>query len=76
MRRKAVDSSMLTSIGYDPTSRTLELEYKNADVWQYLDIPPEESDALMQAQSHGACIRENIVGSYHESKVLSAGKRR
>jgi uncharacterized protein len=76
MERKAVDSSMLASVGYDPTSRTLELEYKNGDVWQYLDVPSEEFEGLMRAPSHGAYVQENIIGSYHESKISAARKRR
>ena len=35
MDREYVDSSMITSIGYDAMSCTLEVEFKSGVVWQY-----------------------------------------
>ena len=39
MDREYVDSSMITSIGYDAMSCTLEIEFKSGVVWQYHDFP-------------------------------------
>lgn len=39
MDREYVDSSMITSIGYDAMSCTLEVEFKSGVVWQYHDFP-------------------------------------
>ena len=39
MNREYVDSSMITSIGYDETTCTLEVEFKGGVVWQYHDFP-------------------------------------
>jgi hypothetical protein len=69
MDRKAVDSSMLKSIGYDSESQTLELEFKSGEVWQYMDVPAEEFEGLMNAPSHGSYARQNIIESYHETRV-------
>jgi KTSC domain len=71
MDRKAVKSSMLNSIGYDTDTQTLELEFKSGEVWQYMDVPAEEFEGLMNAPSHGGYARNNIIGSYHESRVLN-----
>jgi KTSC domain len=72
MDRKTVDSSMLKSIGYDPATQTLELEFNSGEVWQYLDVPSDEFEALMNASSHGSYARHNIIGSYHETRVSSS----
>jgi KTSC domain len=69
MDRKAVESSMLKSIGYDSNTQTLELEFKSGEVWQYMDVPAEEFEGLMNAPSHGSYARQNIIESYHESRV-------
>lgn len=39
MDRQYVDSTMITSIGYDPTTSTLEVEFKRGVVWAYLGFP-------------------------------------
>ncbi len=76
MDRKTVDSSMLKSIGYDPNTQTLELEFNNGQVWQYMDVPPEEFEGLMNASSHGSYARNNIIGDYNETKVSGRKSRR
>ena len=71
MDRKAVNSSMLASIGYDQQTQTLELEFNNGEVWQYMDVPNDEFEALMSAPSHGGYARQNIIEAYHETRVSS-----
>ncbi len=69
MDRKAVNSSMLKSIGYDENTQTLELEFKSGEVWQYMDVPSDEFEGLMNAPSHGGYARQNIIEAYHETRV-------
>jgi hypothetical protein len=76
MDRKAVDSSMLASIGYDAKTQTLELEFNSGEVWQYMDVPPEEFEGLMNASSHGSYARNNIIGDYAETRVSGRKSRR
>ena len=43
MRRQAVVSSMLHSIGYDAAHRSLEIEFASGGtVYEYLDVPANE----------------------------------
>jgi hypothetical protein len=46
MEREAVSSSSVASIGYDPESLTLEVEFASGDVYQYFDVPETEYDGL------------------------------
>ena len=40
MEREYVESSMITSIGYDPNTSILEIEFKSdGTIWQYYDFP-------------------------------------
>ncbi|NJK45260.1 MAG: KTSC domain-containing protein [Pleurocapsa sp. SU_196_0] len=68
MTRKAVTSSNLRSVGYDPATRTLEIEFKNG-VYQYADVPLEEYEALMAAGSHGSYFIQNIRDAYSVSRI-------
>lgn len=69
MRREAVDSSMLSSVGYDEESRTLEVEFTSGTVYRYFDVPPEEHRLLMEAGSIGKYMNANIKGLYASARV-------
>ncbi len=53
MRRKAVESSALVSVGYDSKSKTLEIEFPSGHVYQYLDVPASACKALLNSDSLG-----------------------
>ncbi len=68
MEREYVESSMITSIGYD--NSILEIEFKsNGQVWQYFDVPEYVYHEMMAADSHGKYFHKNIKGHYMESRV-------
>jgi len=69
MKRQAVDSSNIASIGYDAKSQTLEIEFLNGGVYQYFDVPNQIYEAMMNASSHGQYLAQNIKGNYRYSKV-------
>ena len=69
MERKAVDSSMLASVGYDPLTQTLEMEFKDGAVWQYLNVPELEYTRLIGSSSLGSYARDLIIGQYPEVRV-------
>ncbi len=68
MTRTAVTSSNLRSVGYDPASQTLEIEFKNG-VYQYADVPLEVYEALMASTSLGRYFIQNIKDAYSASKT-------
>lgn len=69
MNRQAVVSSNIASIGYDANSQTLEIEFLNGGVYQYFDVPSYVHEELMNADSHGQYLAQNIKGVYRYSKV-------
>lgn len=68
MDRIPVQSSNLTSVGYDPSSRTLEIEFNHGGVYEYYDVPQPEYDGLMAAGSHGTYFNQNIKDHYRYSR--------
>ncbi len=60
MKRTEVESSMIRSVGYDPDARILEIEFNSGQVYQYFDVPPQEYEGLMKAESHGRYFLANI----------------
>ncbi len=69
MKRKKVDSSNLASVGYDEEKQTLEIEFNHGGVYQYFDVPKEEYEALMNADSLGSYFYHNIRDVYEYEKL-------
>jgi len=75
MNRIATESSTIRSVGYDPKTRTLEIEFQSGQVYDYADIPPEVHEDLMKAESRGRYFREKIRDVYRYRRVSQAHAR-
>jgi hypothetical protein len=64
MHRERVDSSSLASVGYDGRSHTLEVQFRNGGVYQYLEVPEDEVRGFLTSESLGRYLNENIKESY------------
>ncbi len=69
MKRQPVSSSMISSIGYEPESKTLEIEFNTGAVWQYLDFPKKSWKDFKNADSIGRYFRDYIQDSYEEVRI-------
>lgn len=73
MHRLPVESSAVESVGYDPRTRTLEIEYAGDRVYRYFDVPPRTYELLLHAESVGAFVNRRVK-PYH--RFLPAAPRR
>ena len=64
MEREPVSSSNLVSVGYDATSETLEIEFQQTGVYQYLNVPQFMWERLMMADSVGKFFNAEIKNAY------------
>ncbi|MBE0539024.1 MAG: KTSC domain-containing protein [Ignavibacterium sp.] len=70
MEREHVSSSNLKSIGYDPDTQTLEIEFLNGGLYQYINVPERIYNGLMAASSHGSYFDQYIKkGGYRYRKL-------
>lgn len=69
MIRQPVSSSNIRSIGYDEGSQTLEVEFNSGGVYEYLGVPADEYDALMNAPSAGSYLHARIKDKYPHRKL-------
>ena len=70
MERERVNSSNLESVGYEKSSMTLEIEFKNGGIYQYFNVSEDIFEALMNANSHGSYFHANIRnGGFDYKKV-------
>jgi hypothetical protein len=69
MRRQSVTSSNLRSVGYDASTKILEIEFNSGGVYEYYNVPLAVYQGLMNAPSHGKYFHRHIKDSYRYSKV-------
>ncbi|WP_017214298.1 KTSC domain-containing protein [Leptospira noguchii] len=69
MNRTYVSSSDLRSVGYDPYTSTLEIEFKGSEVYQYAGVPQSVYQSLLSAGSHGKFFHQNIKDRFSYRKV-------
>lgn len=69
MERSPVSSSNLVSIGYEPDSETLEVEFKTSGIYQYFNVPLFMYERLMLADSIGKFFNAEIKHAYPCSKT-------
>jgi hypothetical protein len=70
MQRQSVTSNHLRSVGYDPSTKTLEVEFKNGRIYQYAKVPTEEFDALMTSESHHEYLNDNIKSTFSYREIV------
>lgn len=62
MTRTPVTSSNVKSVGYDPNTRTLEVEFNSSGVYQYGNVSEDEYQSVLQADSVGKAVNQIKVG--------------
>ena len=66
-----VESSVISSISYDPKSLTLDIEFKSSgEIYRYFDVPNDEYHGLLAADSKGAYLNSEIKPKYRTQKLL------
>lgn len=69
MERKPVTSTNVKSIGYDPATKTLEVEYKSGGVYQHVGVPVEHYQELRRAKSIGSYLHTEIKPRFECTKI-------
>lgn len=69
MKMHFVDSSNIERIGYDSSSSTLRIEFKNGGVYDYFNVPGDIFNELRDASSVGSYHARNIKNSYSFEKI-------
>jgi hypothetical protein len=70
MKKYPVDSSAMTSVGYDADQRILEIQFKSGGALrQFFQVPQELFDQLMAADSVGDFFNTFIHGKFEEKRI-------
>jgi len=69
MERHPVQSSNIVSIGYDIGSETLEVEFKDGGIYQYIGVPHHLYEQFSAAPSIGQFFHYNIKNLFPYARV-------
>lgn len=69
MERKRVNASKIRSVGYDPSSQTLEVEFSSGSVVQYGRVSPEIHRRFMASPSPNSFFEDNIEESFTAKRI-------
>ena len=69
MDRKPVNSEKIKSVGYDESTRTLEVEFRDGSVKQYANVTREIQRKLMSASSIGSFFSDNIEEEFTAKRI-------
>jgi len=69
MKRQAVKSSTIRSVGYDPATKKLHIEFSSGSVYEYSDVPAHRHADLLAAPSIGSFLHTHIKGRHAHRKL-------
>lgn len=69
MIRQPVNSSTIASVGYNPDSAILEIEFHNGGVYRYTGVPGSLHGRFMAAASLGSFLHQHIKGSFPYQRI-------
>ena len=69
MKRHRVESSAISSVGYDADTAVLEIEFLGGGTYRYYAVPPSAFQALMDAQSKGRTFIALIRDRYPTERI-------
>lgn len=76
MRRAAVNSETIASIGYAPIRRELDVEFRESgDVYRYFQVSADEHREFVAAESKGSYLNRVFKPKGHPYRVVSRGRK-
>jgi len=69
MVRRRVSSSTVASFGYNPKTRTLEIEFTSGAIYRYHGVPASLHARFRKAESKGKFFNNEIRARYFFTRV-------
>jgi hypothetical protein len=71
LERQSVKSRILRSVGYDESTKILEIEFYTGLVYQYSGVPPKVFMGLMHSEEIGKYFSEKVRPRFQTRQVLA-----
>lgn len=67
--RRVIRSSSIVSVGYDEAIKTLEVEFRQGEVYAYTEVPRETYEELVIADSPGDVFNASVRDTFPATRV-------
>lgn len=64
MKMVPVRSSNINAVGYDPASRTMDVQFQSGHTYSHYDVSPEAHEAFVGAGSIGSHYHQHFKGRF------------
>lgn len=64
-----VKSSMVSAVGYNSNTKDLEVVFNTGKIWIYEDVSKDVYEELLNSDSIGSFMRNEIIGCYSEYPI-------
>ena len=64
-----VESSMICAVGYDTKEKQLKVHFNSGKRYIYEDVPEETYKNLLESESKGRFMRNEIIGVYPDCPI-------
>jgi hypothetical protein len=71
VERMPVKSRILRSVGYDDTTKNLEIEFQSGLVYQYLGVPPKVYTDLIRSGEIGKYFIDKVRNRFRTKQVVT-----
>jgi hypothetical protein len=71
LERQSIKSRILRSVGYDGTTKNLEIEFHTGLVYQYSGVPPKVYTDLMSSDAVGKYFSEKVRNRFRTKQVVA-----
>lgn len=69
MKRTPIESDFLTAVGYDNTSKVLEVETNEGEVYHFARVPVKVHDKLMSIEDKETYFERYVKNNYPHRKL-------
>jgi hypothetical protein len=69
MERKPVQSCILRSVGYDDTTKNMEIEFHSGLIYQYSGVPTKVHDDLMNSSAVGKFFADKVRSRFRAKQI-------
>jgi hypothetical protein len=71
LERQSVKSRILRSVGYDESTKILEIEFTSGLVYQYSGVPPKVFADLIRSEEIGKYYSEKVRPKFQTKQVAA-----
>ncbi|MDJ0510733.1 MAG: KTSC domain-containing protein [Crocosphaera sp.] len=62
--------SPVQSIGYEPQTKILRVNYKSGSIYIYFEVPEQTFKTMLTTHNIGKYLNSHIRGHYHSQKFI------